>query len=355
MPHLKRGIIRDFQNLMGKEGLWKRENYNKSEQVYNLNNTTFEFFGADSADKLRGGRRDILFLNEANNISYEAYNQLSIRTREKILIDYNPVCDFWADELLLNDLIEKKKYFDLFADGVAFLRTTYRDNETLEQSIIDEIEKRKITDPSWYSCYGLGLKGTLESAIFHNWKQCDEFPAGGRYECLFLDFGFTNDPTSIGKASIVDGEIYCEELLYNTGMTNYNIASWLKLNKLDKLEIISESAEPKSIEELRRHGIRRIYPVNKSELSVNAGIDLLRQYKINITSKSLNAIKELRFYKWKENKLSATSKYLNVPVDNWNHFIDGLRYWAMTKLTKRTVIPIIATMKSKENVRSIYN
>lgn len=351
LPHLKKGAIRDFKNIARDDKLWNDRNWNATDRIYKLGKNEIEFFSAGNGDTLRGSRRSYLFLNEANNLSYEAYKQLMIRTKKKVILDYNPSHDTYIDEYLLTNLTDSTPHYDIYNDRIAYFVSTYKDNHTLEAEIIKEIEAMKDIDPEWFKVYGLGQKGSLKSAIYQNWKQCDNYPKGGKFECLFLDFGFTNDPTAIGKACVVDGQIFTKELLYRDHMDNYDISEWLKSNNLDKMEIICDCSEPKSVSELNRLGIRRAYGVKPELKKINPGIDLLQQYVINVTKDSLNAIKELRFYKWKEDKY--TGKYINVAIDRWNHFLDGFRYWAMTKLTRRRSSTIITPL-SKENARDIY-
>lgn len=329
LPHLKRGCIRDMQNIMMNEGVWRQKDYNKTEQILSIDKKQIEFFGADSPAKLHGGRRDYLYINEANNIGYEAYTQLAIRTRKKIIIDYNPSCEFWAH----TDLIGR--------DDVAFIKTTYRDNINggkycLEQSVIDEIERRKYnsdgkTISDWYKVYGLGEIGSLEGAIYQDWQQCDTFPWNGNKLAGFIDFGYTNDPAACGVACVYNGQIYTHELFYNKGMTNKAIADEIKRQKMAGITFIADSAEPKSIAELRSQGIS-VLPAAKGKDSILNGIDLVKEYKINVTKDSLNAVKELRQYQWTKDKLKGG--FINVPIDDWNHYLDGLRYWALIKLKK---------------------
>jgi len=323
LPHLKRGCIRDIKNILSKDGLWNDNNFNKSESILKIDNKEIEFFGADSSSKLHGGRRDYLFINEANNVSKESFDQLSIRTRKKIILDYNPTAEFWAH----TDLIGR--------DDVAFIKTTYKDNSQLEQVIIDDIERRKYnqdgTISDWYKVYGMGELGTLEGAVYQNWKQCNDFPWESNKLTGFIDFGFTNDPASVGVAGIYNSEIYTKEFIYERGLTNQMLAQRIKDLKIDHLTFIADSAEPKSIAELQMLGIS-VIPAKKPKGSINYGIDLLKGFTINVTKDSLNAVKELRQYQWRKDKMSG--KWLNEPIDDWNHYLDGLRYWALIKLDR---------------------
>lgn len=351
LPHLKRGCIRDIKNILASDNLWNDRDYNKTEQILKVKNKSLEFFGADSPSKLHGGRRDYLYINEANNISYEAYTQLEIRTRKKIIIDYNPNKTFWA-----HDLIGRP--------DVAFIQTTYKNNNQLEQVIIDSIERRKynksdlkevarlerlldnstsqqdrrlaenklyelITD--WYKVYGLGEVGSLEGTVYTDWSQCDDFPWNASKLYGFIDFGFTNDPAAVGVAGVYDGEIYTKEYIYETGLRNKQLYERIKHCGIDHLTFIVESSEPKSISDLTSYGLK-VIPAKKPKGSINFGIGLLKDYHINVTKSSLMAVKELREYRWIKDKM--TGEYTNTPIDADNHYLDALRYWAILNLDK---------------------
>ena len=354
LPHLKRGCIRDIKNILATDGLWSDKDYNKSEQILKVDNKIIEFFGADSPSKLHGGRRDYLYINEANNISYDAYTQLDIRTRKKVIIDYNPTKEFWA-----NDLIGRP--------DVAFIKTTYKNNDQLEPQIIDSIERRKYNKndlraaaklqhqleiaqesgdiksirainnklyeliTEWYKVYGMGEVGSLEGVVYTDWSQCDEFPWDANKIYGFIDFGFTNDPAAVGVAGVYDGEIYTKEYIYETGLRNKQLYQKICDLELNHLTFIVESSEPKSISDLKSYGLK-VIPAKKPKGSINFGIELLQEYHINVTKDSLNAVKELRGYQWVKDK--ATGKYTNTPVDDDNHYLDALRYWALRNLDK---------------------
>ena len=323
IPHLRRGAIRDFLNIMIDCGIYSDTQFNKSNLIYEFpNNSIIEFFSADQTDRLRGARRDVLFINECNNINFEAYHQLAIRTRKFIYLDYNPTSEFWVHNELLND-----KDSD-------FVILTYKDNEALELSLVREIEKAKerANDngywSNWWRVYGLGEIGTLQGVVFDNWKQVSEIPTEAKLIAYGKDFGYTNDPTTLIGVWKQDGELYLKEFLYETGLTNPQICERLRSFGIKKEEIIADSAEPKSIQEIRMQGFN-IHPATKGKDSIVSGIDVLQRYKINVTADSLNLIKELRNYKWKQDK---DGKTLNEPIDYYNHLIDPLRYVALNKL-----------------------
>jgi len=336
VPHLKRGVLRDFLKIMMEAGLYREEFHNKTDSTYKLGNWTIEFFSADDDAKLRGARRDYLFVNEANRITWDAFTQLEIRTREKVIIDFNPVSRFWAHTKLMQP---GQKY--------SFIKSTYKDNvdhltgkPLLEQSIIDAIESRKPVydaegnllsgDEQFWKVYGLGEVGSLEGVIFSNWDTVDTMPTDGKWTAYGLDFGFTNDPTAIVKVVYQGGELWVEELCFETGLTNPDIVNKLKSFGIGPLgDIVADSAEPKSIAEIKRGGFRTIRGVKKGPDSINNGIDILKRYKINIHKKSINLIEEFSNYQWMKTK---DGEYLNKPNDNYNHGIDSLRYCVMEKI-----------------------
>jgi len=324
IPHLRRGAIRDFLNIMIDCQIYSDSQFNKTNLIYVFDNgSIIEFFSADQTDRLRGARRDVLFINECNNINFEAYHQLAIRTRKFIYLDYNPTSEFWVHNELLND-----KDSD-------FVILTYKDNEALEPSLIREIEKAKDKAhesgywANWWKVYGLGEIGSLQGVVFDNWQQCDSIPTDAKFIAYGMDFGFTNDETGLISVYLHSGELWVKEHIYETGLTNPDICKRMQSLGLSKSkELIADSAEPKSIKEIQNQGWN-IYPANKGPDSIKSGIDVLQRYKINVTADSLNLIKELRNYKWKQDK---DGKQLNEPIDHYNHLIDPLRYVALNKL-----------------------
>ena len=314
LPHLKRGAMRDFFTILG--DAYTPARHNKTDSIYMIGNSKFEFFPADDQTKMKGARRDYLFMNEANNISKQAYDQLEPRTRICTFIDFNPTHWFWAHELQ-ND------------KGTAFIKSTYHDNDKLDQKIIDSIERRKDKDPSWWRVYGLGEIGMIEGVVFNNWQQVDVFPEGS-YWCG-LDFGYTNDPSSLIRMTVQGEDLYIDELIYQTGLTNPNLVKLIKQYTEQYTEIFADSAEPKSIDEIFAYGVN-IHPVVKGKDSIMNGIDILKRYNLKITKRSVNLIKELRNYSWMKDK---NDNVLNKPIDMWNHSIDAVRYAAMSKLSEK--------------------
>ena len=322
VPHLRRGAIRDFLKIMLSIGN-SLNNWNKSTLIYHFDNGAFiEFFSADQSDKLRGARRDVLFVNEANNIDWESYHQMSVRTRKFIYIDYNPTQEFWAH----TELIGK--------EGTDFVILTYKDNEALEPAIVKEIEiarDRAKDSPywaNWFKVYGEGKLGSLQGVIFSNWEQCEKMPDSWTWKTYGIDWGYTNDPTAIVEDCEFDGKIWVNEIVYEKGLTNADIAK--KIEGFRGAEFIADSAEPKSIEDIRRHGFR-IRACKKGRDSIRSGIDKLQQQPIMITSNSTNIIKEVRGYVWATDR---TGKETGEPIDSFNHAWDAIRYVVMEK--KRT-------------------
>lgn len=327
IPHLKRGAVKDFVNIMVMTGNYRDAQFNKSDLKYKfLNGSFIEFFSADQPDKLRGARRHVLFVNECNNIDFESYNQLAIRTRDFIYLDYNPTQEFWAHTELIND------------SDSDFVILTYKDNEALDAAIVKEIEKAKEKAKTskywenWWRVYGLGQVGSLDGVIFSNWSQIDQLPRDAKLIGYGMDFGFTNDPTTlVGVYQFNDGLIINEKI-YRQGMLNSDIIremNQLGVSKTDK--IYADSAEPKSIEEIYRSGFN-IKPVLKGQDSIKFGIQILQEHKLFVTKESTNLIKELRSYTWDKDK---TGKSLNNPIDDFNHAIDAMRYLAMMELKQK--------------------
>ena len=322
IPHLRRGAIRDFLKIMIAIGN-SLNNWNKSTLIYHFDNGSFiEFFSADQSDKLRGARRDVLFVNEANNIDWESYHQMSVRTRKFIYIDYNPTQEFWAHTELIGH------------DNVDFVILTYKDNEALEPAIVKEIESAQYKDDpywqNWWRIYGLGEVGSLSGVIFSNWEQCDKMPEAYVWKAYGIDWGFTNDPTAVVEVCEFDGKLWINEILYEKGLTNADIA--VRIADLKGEEFIADSAEPKSIEDIRRHGFR-IRACQKGRDSIRSGIDKLQQQPLMITSSSTNIIKEARGYTWAKDR---TGKETGEPIDNMNHAWDAIRYTVMEKKKARS-------------------
>ena len=320
LPALKASAMRDFMEIIQKEGYYSEKYHNKSEQTYELFGNTVEFISLDQPQKVRGRKRNILFINECNEIDLESWMQLSLRTTDKIILDYNPSDEFhWIYDKVMT------------RDDATFFKSTYLDNPFLSKSIIQEIERLKETDSNYWAVYGLGERGKSRSLVFDNVGQVDEIPENAKELSLGLDFGYSNDPTALVKIYKRGDELYFKQLIYTTGLTNQDISRELKALEITRgAEIFADSAEPKSIEEIYRTGFN-IKPTKKGPDSIRIGIDLMRTYKLFVTSDSLDLIKEFRNYKYKEDK---NQKILNEPIDNFNHGIDAIRYGLIMKLQK---------------------
>lgn len=307
-PHLKRGAIRDFMNIMEEHKYFKRDNWNKTDFIYTFpKGSKIEFFSADQPSKVRGPRRDILFINEANNISYETYTQLEVRTKGIIWLDWNPVSEFWFYEEILG-----KQDCD-------FIKLTYKDNEALDKNIVRAIESRK-GNKNWWKVYGEGELGEAEGRIFTGWKMIDKVPHEARLERYGLDFGYSNDPSAIVAIYYYNGGYILDEVMYRKGLSNKQLSDVL-LNQKQALTV-ADSAEPKSIDEMISYGVS-IIPATKGQGSVLQGIQYVQQQQISVTKRSLNLLKEYRNYLWQTDK---EGRIINTPEDLFNHAMDAIRY-----------------------------
>jgi phage terminase large subunit len=328
IPHLRRGAMKDFIKIMQATNRFFDSNWNRSLLTYRFANGSFiEFFSAEQPDKLRGARRNILYINECNNVDFESYSQLAIRTSDEIWLDYNPVAQFWVDTELAND------------PDAEMIVLTYKDNEALSESIIKEIEKAKdkaaTSDywANWWRVYGLGEIGTLQEVVFSEWNQIDAIPKDARLVGYGLDFGYTNDPTAVIAAYKMDNKYYFDEVLYQKGLTNSEIANHLKSLNVDKGQyIICDSAEPKSIQELANYGFK-VEGAQKGADSIRISIDALKRDRFYVTKSSTNLIKELRSYTWAKDKQGNVQ---DKPVDYMNHAIDAVRYFALNNIVNNT-------------------
>ena len=317
-PALRASSMRDFFDILKKYDLYKEANHNKSNSEYLLNNNLFEFISLDQPQKVRGRKRDILYINEANELYFEDWQQLILRTTDKAILDYNPSDEF-------HFIYEKIKP----RDDAEFFITTYKDNPFLDIETVNEIERLRFVDENYWKIYGLGQVGSSQALIFRI-NECNSIPADAKFLSFGMDFGFTNDPTTLVAIYQQGDNIYLKELLYQTGLTNRDIDEKLKFHSIDRKEIFADSAEPKSIEELYRMGWN-IKPATKGQGSVNIGIDMMKRYQIYVTKDSVNMIKEFRNYKWQEDK---NGNVLNTPVDMFNHTIDAIRYGLYDKLAR---------------------
>jgi phage terminase large subunit len=317
-PSLRASVMRDFFEILRNYELYNEDYHNKSSNEYHLNGNLIEFISLDQPQKIRGRKRNLLYINEGNELFYEDWQQLVFRTDGRIIIDYNPSESFhW-----IYDKVVPREDCD-------FYQTTYRDNPFLDKSIVDEIERLRDTDEDYWRIYGLGERGMSRATIFQFGQS--EIPTEAKLISYGLDFGYTNDPTALVAVYQLDNHLYLDELIYRTGLTNRDIHSHFQSFNLDRRdEVFADSAEPKSIDELHRFGWN-VKPTVKGADSVNAGIDILKRHKLFVTPRSSNLIKELQNYKWVEDK---NGNLLNKPIDAFNHGIDAARYAVANKLSK---------------------
>jgi phage terminase large subunit len=320
IPNLKSGALRDAMSIYySSEALQAMvKSYNKTDRIFEFTNgTIMEFKSYDNGQDAKSGKRDYLFVNEANGVDWEIYAELALRTKKKIYIDYNPNSAFWVHD----NLIGKQ--------GVQLIISDHRHNPFLSQQTKDKIEALKEADTELWRVYARGLTGKITGLVLNNWQVCEKVPESAKILAAGLDFGFTNDETGCLLVYKQNGQLWVDEVLYETGLTNPDIASRLNDAAISKnIEIVADSAEPKSIEELRRLGWR-VTGAKKGADSVKNSIDILKRYQLNITRRSVNLRNELGRYKWKTDR---SGRVLNEPVDSWNHLIDPLRYVALNKL-----------------------
>jgi phage terminase large subunit len=322
IPNLKKGAIRDAFNII-QDTAFIRTNiagYNSTDRVLTFKNgTKVEFSSYQTPQDAKSGKRQVLFMNEANGIPYSIYNELEVRTDERVFIDYNPNIEFWVHDKLLGK------------PNTAYFISNYEHNPFVSPNIVESILKLRETDPMLFRVYGLGQTGKVEGAIF-DYSVVDEMPEQLNKVAYGMDFGFSVDPTTLVRCGLSDGKIYGEELLYRTGMTNRDIhAMLIELGVRKSDMIFADSADPKSIKELRMFGWN-IIPADKGQDSIQFSIDIIKQRgKMYITRESKNWIKEAQNYKWRELK---TGEKINKPIDAYNHAWDAARYWAMGMIAK---------------------
>ncbi|MHC5059131.1 MAG: PBSX family phage terminase large subunit, partial [Planctomycetota bacterium] len=317
-PAVRSSVMLDFIDILKHHNIYDEAHHNKSNSEYTLSSNLIEFISVDQPQKIRGRKRDVLFINEANELDYEDWQQLIFRTTEKIILDYNPSDEYhWIYDKVLN------------REDVEFYKTTYLDNKFLDPSIITEIERLKETDEQYWQIYGLGVRGVSKATIF-NYIEIPHIPHDAELISYGADAGYTNDPSTLVSVYKKDYNLYIKEHLYRTMMTTRDISDVLKQQVTSRSPIYFDAAEPRLIDELRRMG-HNIQPSLKGRDSINAGIDLLKRFKIHITADSNNAIQEFRNYKWAEDR---SGKLTNKPVDKNNHIIDAVRYATYSILSR---------------------
>ena len=333
-PHLRRGAMRDFLMILEEHKYFDPSRWSKTDYTYTFETgSKIEFFSADQPGKVRGPRRDRLFINEANNVPFETFDQLEVRTKDEIWLDWNPTIEFW--------------YYDEVANrnDVDHIILTYKDNEGLSKEIIDSIEQRK-NRKGWWTVYGLGLLGEVEGKIYRDWEIIDEVPKFARLERRGLDFGYSNDPSTVGDIYYHDGGYIFDEVLYQKGMSNKRIADVILDQESNSVLVVADSAEPKSIDEIKSYGIN-IVGAEKGKDSVNNGIQLVQDQKIAVTKRSINIIKEYRNYLWKTDK---DGKVLNIPEHDYSHSMDAIRYGMVSLLNK----PSFKEMRASDPLPAYY-
>lgn len=289
---------------------WKDSNWNATDSIYTFETgSQIEFFSTDNGDKLRGARRDRLFINEANNVAFDAFEQLEVRTKEFVYLDWNPTSEFW-----FYTEVQGKR------DDVELIIVTYKDNEALAKEIVQSIEQRR-NRPSWWKVYGEGQLGEVEGKIYKDWQIIEEIPFGARLERYGLDFGYSNDPSCLVAIYYFNGGYVLDEIFYQKGMSNKQIADSILACSKQAL-VVADSAEPKSIDEIKTYGVQ-IIPAKKGQDSVRQGIQFVQDKSIMVTKRSINIIKEYRNYLWLTDK---DGKILNEPDHNYSHSMDAIRY-----------------------------
>lgn len=323
IPNLKVGAFRDALDIINSDESIKQQifHYNRSDRIFTFKNKSImEFNSYDNQQDAKSGKRDYLFVNEANGIPYNMYEQLSLRTRKQVYIDYNPDTSFWVHEKIIP------------LDTTELIISDHRHNPFLSSKVREKIEALKERDESLWKVYARGITGRIEGLVLKKWYVLNESFEDKKIIGYGIDFGFSNDPSTLIEVRMQDGDLYVRELIYETGLTNQDISDRMEALGVSKgALIVADSAEPKSIEELRRRNWT-VDGVKKGKDSVMFGINLLKGYKINVNSSSTNLIKELEQYRWKVDKNGNT---LNVPIDEYNHAIDALRYLIMHKFSKK--------------------
>ena len=319
LPNMKVGAMRDLDNIVhGSPWLMDWFTQNKSENTWRgKNGSLVEFKSYDNAQDAKSGKRDYLFVNEANGVPYDTFWQLQIRTRKQVFLDYNPTARFWAHD----KIIGRKDCKLIISD--------HRNNQFLTEEEHRKIEE--IEDPELWQVYARGLTGKITGLVFSRWDIVEEMPPlmDCKLQAFGLDWGFVNDPTALLEVRVAHGDIWVDELIYTPALTNPMIAEAAHKQGIGRRHrIIADSAEPKSIAELVSMGLNVVASVKGKDSVIN-GIDILKRYAIHVTRRSMGLQEELKQYKW---KVLRTGETTNEPVDSFNHAIDALRYVALTYL-----------------------
>jgi len=319
MVSLKNTVFRDFMEVLWQMGIYNAADMNKGDMIYKIGSNIIEFRNLDDDQKVRGAKRNYLYINEANEVSHPIFKQLLFRTEELVVLDYNPSDEYhWIYDSVLT------------RDDCDFFKSTYLDNPFLPEEQIKEIERLKDIDPNYWRVYGLGERGMSEATIYKNWELTNMPEPEG--EVFYgLDFGF-NDPNALLKVVICDGFIWVKELLYQNQLTTPQLIEEIKKHDIKQTDkIFGDNSRPETIEEIYSARFN-IHPCVKGPGSIKSGIDWIKRQKILITKDSLNLIKEIRSYKWKVDK---NEKVLDDPVDYNNHLLDALRYAFSDKVASK--------------------
>lgn len=338
-PHLEDGAIRDFQNIMKAQGYWKEDLWHGTKHEYTFETgTVIEFTSVDTFGKAHGPRRDVLFVNECNNLDYKIVDQLITRTRKIVWLDWNPSEEFWFyTEMKPN------------RDDIDFITLTYLDNEALDPVSVAEIESHK-NNKHWWQCYGLGQLGTVEGRIYRDWEIIEKIPHEARLVRRGLDFGYSNDPTVIVDIYSYNGGYIIDELAYQTGLSNRQIADIIR-SREDRVLVMADSAEPKSIDEISGYGVN-IMSAAKGAGSVTQGIQFVQAQRISVTQRSTNVIRCYRNYLWKTDK---NGKILNEPEHTFSDPMDAIRYGLSGYKERANQSSGIAELRQKQLRRSKYS
>lgn len=312
-PHLEGGAIKDFKGIMQEQGYWKDDRWNETKHFYTFETkSVIKFISVDKLGKAHGPRRDILFVNEANNISYEIFDQLMIRTNGDIWIDWNPSTEFW--------------YYTEIKDRMDhdFVTLTYLDNEALAQPVRESIEAHR-DNKRWWKVYGLGQLGESEERIYTGWREIDEIPHEARLWRRGMDFGYTNDPTVLMDIYEYQGGYILDETIYSTGLQNKPIYDLIQNLPEPKTLIIADSSDPKSIDELKLYGLN-VMGAKKGQGSVYQGIQFVQGLKISITKRSVKTIKAYRNYCFYVDRDGKVTNDPDDAVHEWSNPMDAIRY-----------------------------
>lgn len=335
-PHLEDGAIKDFKSILLSQGYWNDSYWNDTKHTYTFETgSVIKFLSFDKLGKAHGPRRDVLFLNECNNLPFNIIDQLITRTRKIVWMDWNPSEEFWFyTELQPN------------RNDIDFVKLTYLDNEALTPEEITEIESHK-NNARWWKVYGLGELGEIEGRIYTNWQIIEQIPHEARLERYGLDFGYSNDPTALVAIYYYNGGYILDEIIFQKGLSNKQIADIL-LN-IQRALIIADSAEPKSIDEIKAFGLN-IIPTEKGKDSVRQGIQLVQDQKISVTKRSINIIKEYRNYMW---MIDKDGRMLNEPSHTWSHSMDAIRYGMSSLLPAIRRKEYIASLPQRNKLKKV--